>query len=112
MVSPPRLRKHIHLLRYLAGGKKSIVRAIINEADRDVINILCECAHNVINRNIPLSPRQKKELKKHKRKFLILLNKSASIKKKKKTLQTGGFIGTLLATVLPAIIATAVAAAT
>lgn len=107
-----RLRKHAHLLRYLAKGKKSIVRAIINEADRDVINVLCECAHNVINRTVRLTPSQKKQLKKHKSKFLILLDKAASIKKKKKTLQTGGFIGALLGAVLPAIIGAITAAAT
>lgn len=112
MVLPTRLRKHAALLKYLAKGNKAIVRTIINEADKDVINLLCECAHNVINRNIPLSPSQRRKLRKHKSKFLVLLDKSASLKKKKKALQTGGLIGTLLGAVLPAIIGAITAAAT
>lgn len=112
MVLPPRLRKHAALLNYLSRGKPSIVRAIVKEADKDIVNLLCECAHNVVNRNIPLSPSQKRGLRKHKNKLLILLDKSVSIKKKKKALQTGGFIGTLLAAVLPALIGAITAAAT
>ena len=112
MHPPHRLRKHAHLLRYLAKGKKSIVRVIINEADRDIINVLCECAHNIINRNIPLTPSQKNQLRRHKNKFRILLDKKASLKEKKKTLQTGGFIGTLLGAILPAVIGGIVSATT
>lgn len=112
MVVPARLRRNAHLLNYLAKGNKAIVRTIIKEADKDVINLLCECAHNVVNKNIPLTLSQKKKLKKHKKKFLILLDKSASIKRKKKALQQGGFIGTLLATAIPAIIGAITAATT
>ena len=111
MTLPGRLEKHAHLLHYLAKGKKSIVRVIINEADRDIINVLCECAHNIIQRNIPLTSSQKRNLRKHKSKFFILLDKKASIKKKKKALQQGGFLGTLLGAVLPVVIG-AIASAT
>ena len=106
-----RLRKYAPLLRWMLRGKRSVVKAIINESDRDVINVFCECAHNIVNGNATLNPSQRRQLKRHKRSILLLLNRSASLRKKKKALQTGGFVGALLGAVLPAIIAAATGAA-
>ena len=102
-----RLRKYAPLLRYMLKGKRPIVRALLNEADRDIVNVFCECALNVVNGNVPLTSSQRRQLKKYKKAILLILNKSASLKRKKKALQTGGFVGALLSAVLPAIISVA-----
>ena len=65
---------------------------------------LCECALNVLNGNIPLTPADKKKLNKYKNKLRYLTNRKLSAQKKKKTLnQKGGFLGALLTPVLSAL---------
>ena len=36
-----RLKRPVELLAYLRNGNKNIVRAIINETDGDIINVIC-----------------------------------------------------------------------
>ena len=61
-----------------------------------LILCLCECSLNILRGNIPLQPKQKKMLAKHKEDLRKLIDKKISIKKKRQILQNGGFIGTLL----------------
>ena len=98
-----RLKRHVELLEYLRNGKKKVVRAIINEADGDIINILCECAHNTLLGNVPVSKAQFCKLKRFKKHLRTLTRKQTSLKKKKKILQTGGFLPALLGAALPII---------
>ena len=50
--------------------------------------------------NIPLSLQQLNRLKPFKKEALTLLNKSLSVRKKKKALQKGGFISAIIAPIL------------
>lgn len=102
MVSP-KIKKHLPLLQYMAKGKPKIVKAIVNECDAEIMNVLCECAHNTLRGNVNLSDAQIKRLKRHRKELEILANKKSSIKRKKNVLQRGGFLPVLLASILPAL---------
>lgn len=97
------VRKHLPLLNYMAKGKPSIVKALVKDADAEVIKAICECAHNTIRGNVKLNPAQYKKLKRHSKHLKLLANKRASIKRKKVALQRGGFIGALLGAAVPAL---------
>lgn len=98
-----RLKKYLPLLKFLQKSKNAT--GLIKSADREIIDVICECAHNLINNNLKLTTNQKKKLKHHKKALLLLDNKKTSITKKKKALQKGnGLITALLSVAIPAII--------
>ena len=98
-----KLKTHLPLLKYLAHGKPGIVRALMRDASPELVRILCECAHNTLKGNVTLNPSQKKKLHKFKKQLRTLADKKKSVKVKKRTLQTGGFLGTLLGVTVPAV---------
>ena len=97
------LKKHLPLMHYLAKGKPKIKKAIIDESDGEVMKVFCECAKNTLNGNVKLTPAQFKKLKRYKTHLRQLANKNTGIKKKKKILQKGGFLGALLGAVIPTL---------
>ena len=101
-----RLQKHGPLISWFAKGSPSVCKAIVKEADADLINTFCECAHNITEGNVHLTPKQKRELRPHTRKFGVVLDKKTSIAKKRKSLQTGGFAVALAKAVLPIVMST------
>lgn len=78
-----------------ASAKKK--RQILKTASTDLICCLCECALNIRQGNVPLSSKQFGKLKKYHKQLKALSRKSSSVKTKQKVLQSGGFIGALLA---------------
>ena len=64
--------------------------------DGDIIRCCCEIARNIINECIPLNSRQLKLIRRHGKNVKLLAAKKTGLKKKRKILQTGGFIGALL----------------
>ena len=102
-MAPQKIREHLPLLKFLQKGKPKIRKAIIEESGPDIIKVLCECAQNTINGNVKLSQAHFKKLKRYKQQLRLLADKKASVKRKKKALQTGGFLGSLLTAVLPTL---------
>ena len=94
------VKKQAPLLIYLAKAKPAVVKAIINTGDKELINALCECALNVLSGNVPLTKTQKTRLCRHKTGLREISRKNTSLKKKKETLQRGGFLGALLSPIL------------
>ena len=95
-----RVKKQAPLLNHLAKAKPSAVKAIINTGDKELINVLCECALNVLNGNVRLTKSQKARLCRHKTGIREISLKKTSLKKKRETLQRGGFLRALLAPIL------------
>ena len=96
-----RLRRHSSTLRALKTAKASKAKAIIQNGDEELVKVLCECSHNVLKGNVPLTTRQKTRLRRHKKTLRDLTGKRRiSVDKKKKLLQKGGFLGALLGPVL------------
>ena len=91
-----RLRKNSDFLKVLAHASPKQCRGIIEGAKNDLILTMCECASNCLNGNVPLSVSQKRKLAAHKHNLRSLADKSVSLKKKRKILQKGGFLGALI----------------
>ena len=78
-----RIKKQAPLLNHLAKAKPAAVKAIINTGDKELINVLCECALNVLNGNVRLTKNQKARLCRHKTGIREISLKNTSLKKKR-----------------------------
>ena len=73
-------------------------KAILEYADADLINALCECAHNILRGTVRLTPREKVRLRKYKNKLRLLANRRLTIARRRREIQqNGGFLPALLA---------------
>lgn len=94
------MKRHGEMIRLLARAKPPAVKTVIKAASPELVKFLCECSHNVLRGNVPLTTCQKRRLRCHKNKLRALTRKKLSFKKRKQILQTGGFIGALLKPVI------------
>ena len=94
------LTKLAPLLRCLKHSVCKKRKDNIRKCDNDLICSLSEFCHNVLKGNIPLIPAQKVNLRRHKHNLRKLSTKKTSIKAKKKILQRGGFLGSLITPIL------------
>lgn len=92
-----RLEKNRDILRVLLKSTPRIRRAIIGAADRELLNCLCECAVNILHGTVDLTPEQRAKLRRYRRGLRLLANRKAPVNSKREILQTGGFLGVLLA---------------
>ena len=93
------VKKNKYVLRILAEGDPKAIKYIIRGADCFV-----DCAHNILEGNIPLGLKEKKRLAKYKEQLRTLRKKNTSDRKKKQILQKGGFLPALLAPILGTVI--------
>lgn len=99
-----RVRRHADVLKVMAKAKPAMSKAIMKGATPDLIGCLCECAHNVLKGNVPLTKAQKTKLSRYKQDLRAVAKKQTSQKRKCTILQRGGFLPALLAPLLaPAI---------
>lgn len=100
-----RVRKHLPLLKWMSQCKPQTVKSVLKGVDKEVLDVLCECCLNVLKGNVPLSPAQKRRLKKQKTVLRQLSGpRRLSLKTQRRLVQTGGFLGvlpTLLRLVVP-----------
>lgn len=78
-------------------------KSLINSADRDLVDTICECVLNCLNGNVNLKETDKLQLAKYKNHLRKLIQKKhTSLKKKKQVLvQKGaGFLPIILSAVL------------
>jgi hypothetical protein len=71
--------------------------------NREFVKCLCECARNIIKGNVPLTSAQLKALRRKRQALKQLVLKKTSLTKKKKLVQSGGFLGVLLPPIISAI---------
>lgn len=92
-----RLKKYAKFLKALhAASPKKRKQMLKQTKDREFICCVCEIAKNVLKGNVPLSMSQKSKLKRMKGSLRLLALKKTPVKKKKKIIQSGGFLGALL----------------
>ena len=94
------LKRHGEMLRFLCRAKSPGVKAVVKNASPQLVETQCECCHNVLKGNVPLTTVQKRRLQHHKTTLRELTKKRLSVKRRKQLLQKGGFIGALLGPVL------------
>ena len=88
------------MLKMLCGAKPAVVKAVLRGASPDLINALCECSLNILKGNVRLTTAQKKRLSRYKHGLRALSKKGTSLKRRKKILHKGGFLGALIKPVL------------
>lgn len=99
-----RLRRQLPLLKKLAKANKSDRNRIISVSDDEFIRTVCECAKNALNGNIRLTTRQKAKFRKSKKDIKLLANPRVSLNsKRRRIIQRGGFIGSLIGAALSVI---------
>ena len=100
-----RVRRQAPILKVLANAHPHVCRSILKGADKDLLHCLSECAYNILQGNVHLTPNQKASLTKYKQKIRQVANKRTALKQKQKIVQTGGFLPALLAPLLTSVIA-------
>ncbi len=100
-----RLKDHAPYLHVLANGTIQQREGILRGAKKQLIYCLCECALNVLQGNVKLTPVAKSKLNKHKRLLRDLADKKIPVTRKKKLLltQKGGWVTALLPPILGAL---------
>jgi hypothetical protein len=99
-----RLNRNLDYLKKLKGVKKVSKRNdYLKNANDDLVACLVECVANIVRGNVPMTTKQKSNLKCHLR-SLRDLSKVRNLKKAKKKLlkQKGGFLPAVLTPILVA----------
>ena len=73
---------------------------IIDEGGMELVYCVCDCAHNIAKGNIPVSEEELEILKRHKECLRKLVKKKTSDREKKRLIQEGGFLGSLIPTLV------------
>ena len=94
------LEKHRQTLLLLSKAKPKAAKQILKDAPNSLIQAIAEIALNSLNGVIPLTAHKIKKLKRHKNNLRALANAS-TLASRRKTLQKGGWVGSLLSLALP-----------
>jgi hypothetical protein len=95
-----RMRKYVRILRSLLRLTDAEKKKMIRLCDRGLVDCFSECAKNVLKGTVPLTSAQLRKLRRQKNNLRLLAVKKTSVKKKKKILQKGGFIGAIIPPIL------------
>lgn len=87
---------------FLSAAKPEYTKAVLKNADKEVIKIICECCQNVLFNDLHLSEEMKQRLQKHKSSLKKLAAKGTKAKQKKSIIKRKGhlFASDLLKTAL------------
>ena len=100
-------KDNLDMLKVLNGCKCPKQKSqLVNCCNKDQIGAICECADNLLRGNVPLTPQQKKRLRKHKTTIRKLASKKIRWKRKKKFIMQkgGGLLTTILGVAVPALV--------
>ena len=90
------IKKQEDLLKSLTHCKFKIRKAILKNADKDLVDAICQCVYNLLNGNLHLSTTEKEKLTKYRHALRKLVQKSTLKQKKKILVQQGGFLEYLI----------------
>ena len=97
-------KKRLAILKILSKSEPRVVKSILQTADLKLINLLSECALNVLNQNVKVGKNRKKSLRKFRKHMEKLAYEKLPLKKKRTILQKGGFLSILFPAVLPTLL--------
>jgi len=95
-----RVKRYLPVLKRLSKLGDKVKREYVRKCERQFIDCVSECAKNVIKGNVPLSDRQKSELRRKKKDLIALSLNKTSLGQKRRILQKGGFLTALLPPIL------------
>ena len=78
-----KLSKQKDILNLIAKSKRNYKKVLIDNADKKLLEAICESADNLLIGNLPITVEIKEKLKKH-RKSLVKLADNTSVEEKKK----------------------------
>ena len=102
-----RLKENVSFLRYLHDAKLQQQKQLLKSASRKELEAVCECAFNILRKNVPLEPRHVEQLRKTRNRRLVykLVDKRIPLEEKRRMLvQSGGFPFALLAPIIGGLI--------
>ena len=91
-----KLKQKKDVLKLLGECKSKIRKAILKNAEKDLIETICHCIYNLLKGNINLTQSEKQKLSKYKHVLRQLVQKSSVKEKKKILIQKGGFLEFLI----------------
>lgn len=94
------IKSNKRVLQFLAKSTPIQRKAILQKADKGLVNGICECVHNILRGNVQLNKRQKSKLRKHKNVLRTLVNNKSLNSKKRILIQKGGTLLPLILTPL------------
>lgn len=102
MAETSRLRKHakklLKIRKASQADRPKLTKKYLTETD--FVKCICECCSNILNGNVPLTASQRDKLKGRKTSLRQLVDNQTPLSKKKKIIQTGGFLGAILGPVV------------
>lgn len=99
------MKANKHMLYILKDCKPKLRKALLQNADSGLVKTINEIAYNILNGNNLIDKKTKAKLKKYKKHMRCLTSPKRSIASKRKLLvQNGGFLPTLIASILTGII--------
>ena len=99
-----KLKKSLPILEYLVSLTPSDQKKFISTANREILQVFTSICINIIKKGVPLTEDHIKKLRKIEPQIILLANKSHSQRKKREIIARGGFVGTLLSTLLPVLV--------
>ena len=98
----------LHILKLCKKLKPEEFNSFLDHLSDNSVDSICECVYNVINTDLKLSSAKRRKLKNHivskcnTKNIKLITNKKVSISKRRKLIkQEGGFLGPILAAVIP-----------
>ena len=107
----PRVIRHHAFLQFLESTNKDQRKQLLKLANKEQILSVCECAYNIVKKNVELTPAELKQLRKYRHILYIMCDPHYSVVAKKKTLiQEGGiaFLPALLAPIIGSLVGAAI----
>jgi hypothetical protein len=100
-ILPKRLRRNIHSL-YILSHKKNNFKHKLKNAKTDLIKCICDCAYNIVKKNITLKKKDQDKLLEYMPTLQYLSKKKIPTSTKKKVIlnQSGGFLPLLVGPIL------------
>ena len=96
------IKSNYHTLKILKTARPKLLKGIISNCNKDLLNSISKCVLNVLKENIRLSDFAKRKLKKHKSNLRSFTGKRLPLTPKERIIvQRGGFLLRLLTAVSP-----------
>lgn len=95
-----RLKRNAAALRALSGASATVQKSFVANASKDFILTLVEIAKNILRGGVKLTRAQFQRLKRYKKEVGELVKSKASVKARRRIVQTGGFLGALVGPIL------------
>jgi len=95
-----RMRRFLPVLKRINKLGDKAKKQYVKKCNKEFVDCISECAKNVLRGNVPLTARQNAKLRRNKHNLRALSIKKTSLRKKRRIIQKGGFLGAILTPIL------------